>query len=208
MPPVRSCTHQAHYQGGVAVRMALGEPLEPDYRALPRATYTDPEAASVGLTLDQARDAGLDAFELVAKFATTARGYAVQATIGHVSIVVNRATRELVGAAMACPTPRLRSTSVSWRSRPISAWTSSPRRSMRFRPRHGSSTDCLPTPGGNWARGEALRGPRSLRRRSTTSKDFARRSAGNGWRGARRGATGAGLTGSALYPLGGERGAP
>lgn len=96
-------THQAHYQGELAVRMALGEDLKPDYRALPRATYTDPEAASVGLTLDQARETGLDAFELVADFATSPKGYAVQATLGHVTIVVNRATRELVGAAMACP---------------------------------------------------------------------------------------------------------
>ncbi len=96
-------THQGHYQGELAVRMALGEPVTPDYRALPRATYTDPEAASVGLTLDGAFDAGLDAFELVADFATSAKGYAVQAKLGHVTIVVDRGSRELVGAAMACP---------------------------------------------------------------------------------------------------------
>ena len=41
-------THQAHYQGEIAVRMALGDDVTPDYRALPRATYTDPEAASSG----------------------------------------------------------------------------------------------------------------------------------------------------------------
>jgi pyruvate/2-oxoglutarate dehydrogenase complex dihydrolipoamide dehydrogenase (E3) component len=96
-------THQGHYQGELAIRMALGEAVTPDYRALPRATYTDPEAASVGLTLDQAHDAGVDAFELVEPFATSAKGYAVQATMGHVTIVVDRTTRELVGAAMACP---------------------------------------------------------------------------------------------------------
>ena len=96
-------THQGHYQGELAVRMALGEDIKPDYRALPRATYTDPEAASVGLTLEQARDAGIDAFEQEADFATSAKGYAVQAKFGHVTIVVDRATRELVGAAMACP---------------------------------------------------------------------------------------------------------
>ena len=83
--------------------MALGEAIEPDYRALPRATYTDPEASSVGLTLDQAHDAGLDAFELVADFAKSTKGYAIEAKFGHVTIVVDRATRELVGAAMACP---------------------------------------------------------------------------------------------------------
>jgi pyruvate/2-oxoglutarate dehydrogenase complex dihydrolipoamide dehydrogenase (E3) component len=96
-------THQGHYQGELAVRMALGEEIKPDYRALPRATYTDPEASSVGMSLDQARDAGLDVFELVADFATSSKGYSVQARFGHVTIVVDRATRELVGAAMACP---------------------------------------------------------------------------------------------------------
>ena len=96
-------THQAHYQGERAVRMALGDPITPDYRALPRATYTDPELAFVGLTLEQAREAGYDAFEQVADFPTTAKGYSVEAEFGHVTIVVDRASHELVGAAMAVP---------------------------------------------------------------------------------------------------------
>ena len=96
-------THQAHYQGEVAVRMALGDDVRPDYRALPRAVYTSPEAASVGLTLDQARTAGIDAVEYVAAFAKSSRGYALEAEIGHVTVTFDRASRELVGAAMACP---------------------------------------------------------------------------------------------------------
>ena len=96
-------THQAHYQGEVAVRMALGDDVQPDYRALPRASYTDPEAAFVGLSVEQAQAAGIDAVEFVADFATSTRGYAVQAKRGHVTIVVDRASRTLVGAAMACP---------------------------------------------------------------------------------------------------------
>jgi dihydrolipoamide dehydrogenase len=96
-------THQAHYQGEMSVRMALGDAVAPDYRALPRATYTDPEAASVGLTLDEAIAAGLDAVEYVADFAVSAKGYSIEAEFGHVTIVLDRATRTLVGAAMACP---------------------------------------------------------------------------------------------------------
>ncbi len=96
-------THQAHYQGELAIRMALGETVTPDYRALPRATYTDPEAAFVGVTVDQARGQGVDAVEFVADFATSARGYGVQATLGHVTIVLDRSSRTLIGAAMACP---------------------------------------------------------------------------------------------------------
>jgi pyruvate/2-oxoglutarate dehydrogenase complex dihydrolipoamide dehydrogenase (E3) component len=96
-------THQGHYQGEVAVRMALGDDVRPDYRALPRATYMDPEAAFVGVSVEQAQADGFDAVEFVADFATSARGYSVQAKRGHVTIVVDRATRTLIGAAMACP---------------------------------------------------------------------------------------------------------
>jgi pyruvate/2-oxoglutarate dehydrogenase complex dihydrolipoamide dehydrogenase (E3) component len=96
-------THQAHYQGERAVRMALGDSVTPDYRALPRATYTDPELAFVGLSLEGARDAGHDAFELVADFPKTAKGYSVEASFGHVTIVVDRASHELIGAALATP---------------------------------------------------------------------------------------------------------
>jgi dihydrolipoamide dehydrogenase len=96
-------THQAHYQGEIAVRMALGDDVRPDYRALPRASYTDPEAAFVGVSLEQAKDAGIDAIEFVADFATSTRGYGIQAKRGHVTIIVDRASKTLVGAAMACP---------------------------------------------------------------------------------------------------------
>jgi pyruvate/2-oxoglutarate dehydrogenase complex dihydrolipoamide dehydrogenase (E3) component len=96
-------THQADYQGQVAVRMALGQDVKPDYRALPRATYTDPEAASVGQTLDEAKGAGIDAVEFVADFATSSKGFAVEAEFGHVTVTFDRATRQMVGAAMACP---------------------------------------------------------------------------------------------------------
>ncbi len=96
-------THQAHYQGQRAVQMALGDHVVLDYRALPRATYTDPELAFVGVDLEAARAQGLDAFELVANFAKTSRGFGIEAEFGHVTIVIDRASRQLVGAAIAAP---------------------------------------------------------------------------------------------------------
>jgi pyruvate/2-oxoglutarate dehydrogenase complex dihydrolipoamide dehydrogenase (E3) component len=83
--------------------MALGDDVRPDYRALVRATYTDPEAAFAGVSVEQAQADGVDAIELVADFAASARGYSVQATRGHVTIVIDRSSRTLIGAAMACP---------------------------------------------------------------------------------------------------------
>ncbi|MEX2183306.1 MAG: NAD(P)/FAD-dependent oxidoreductase [Chloroflexota bacterium] len=95
-------THQSHYQGEFAVRIALGDAARPDHSALPHAVYTDPEAAGVGLTLEQALAAGHDAFEEVADLAMTAKGYVAEAE-GHVTIVVDRATRTLRGAFIAGP---------------------------------------------------------------------------------------------------------
>ncbi len=57
----------------------------------------------MGLTIDEAIEAGLDAFELVVDFPKTAKGYSIEATTGHVTIVVDRSSHELIGAAMACP---------------------------------------------------------------------------------------------------------
>ena len=95
-------THLAHYQGELAVRIALGDDVRPDYSAIPRVVYTDPEVAGVGLTFNQATAAGFDAFEEVADLATTAKGYVAEAS-GHVTIVVDRRTRTLRGAFIAGP---------------------------------------------------------------------------------------------------------
>jgi pyruvate/2-oxoglutarate dehydrogenase complex dihydrolipoamide dehydrogenase (E3) component len=95
-------THTAHYQGELAAMLAMGDAVDVDMHAIPRATYTDPETASVGLMVEQAAERGIDAVEFTQDLATTARGYVIQAE-GHVTIVVDRANRTLVGAFMAGP---------------------------------------------------------------------------------------------------------
>jgi pyruvate/2-oxoglutarate dehydrogenase complex dihydrolipoamide dehydrogenase (E3) component len=95
-------THLAHYQGEMAARIALGDDVTPDHSAIPRGLYTDPEIASVGLQLEQARAAGIDAHEISLDLAHTAKGYTAEAT-GHVTIVVDRAERRLVGAFIGGP---------------------------------------------------------------------------------------------------------
>src|SRR5205823_14797088 len=82
-------THLGHYEGEIAVRIALGDPVRADFTATPRAVYTDPETAGVGLLVDQAKERGLDAFELTANLATSAKGY-VSESEGHVSVVIDR----------------------------------------------------------------------------------------------------------------------
>jgi dihydrolipoamide dehydrogenase len=95
-------THVAHYEGEIVVRMALGDDVHPDFRAIPRATYTDPETASVGLQVKEARKAGIDAVEYEEDLATSAKGFTAEAE-GHVIVVVDRGKRTVVGAFLAGP---------------------------------------------------------------------------------------------------------
>ena len=95
-------THLAVYQGELAARIALGEDVRPDHSAIPHAIYTEPQAAGVGLQLEQARERGLDAFEETTDYATSAPGYIAEAA-GHATIVVDRRDRVLLGAFIAAP---------------------------------------------------------------------------------------------------------
>ena len=96
-------THLGHYTGEAAARIALGDTRYlPFLDAIPRATYTDPETASVGLLVEQAKERGIHAEEWTVDIGTSAKGYTVEAG-GHATIVVDRHERVLVGAFMAGP---------------------------------------------------------------------------------------------------------
>jgi pyruvate/2-oxoglutarate dehydrogenase complex dihydrolipoamide dehydrogenase (E3) component len=95
-------THVSHYEGEITARIALGEDVTPDFSAIPRAVYTDPESASVGLLLEQAKERGIRAEELTSDLAATAKGEAAEAE-GHVTIVVDRGAGTLAGVFMAGP---------------------------------------------------------------------------------------------------------
>jgi pyruvate/2-oxoglutarate dehydrogenase complex dihydrolipoamide dehydrogenase (E3) component len=95
-------THVAHYEGEMVVRSALGDDVRPDFRAIPRATYTDPETASVGLQVEEARDAGIEAVELEDDLAVSSKGYTAEAE-GHVIVIADRKAKTVVGTFLAGP---------------------------------------------------------------------------------------------------------
>jgi len=67
-------THVGKYQGEVVASNILGEPREANYDAVPRAVYTDPQAAAVGAT--DAPYSGTAKLNGIAKTETYTRAYA------------------------------------------------------------------------------------------------------------------------------------
>jgi dihydrolipoamide dehydrogenase len=67
-------THVGKYQGDVVAANILGEDREANYEAVPRVTYTDPQAAATGAT--EARFSATAPVSGVAKTATYTREYA------------------------------------------------------------------------------------------------------------------------------------
>ena len=94
-------THLGHYEGEMAARIALGDDVTVDFSATPRVVYTDPETAAVGLRLEQAQERGIDAFEESTGFPKSTKGYVVEASGGHLAIVVDRKRKTLIGAFIA-----------------------------------------------------------------------------------------------------------
>jgi pyruvate/2-oxoglutarate dehydrogenase complex dihydrolipoamide dehydrogenase (E3) component len=67
-------THVGKYQGDVVAANILGNPRKADYEAVPRVTYTDPQAAAVGA--GAGRFSAMVPLAEVAKTATYTRAYA------------------------------------------------------------------------------------------------------------------------------------
>ena len=90
-------THVGAYEAEVIVADILGHPFPADYRVVPRVTYCDPEVASVGLTEEQARAAGTRVAVGLARFGDDTRSYLEGDDRGHVKIVADAATGDVLG---------------------------------------------------------------------------------------------------------------
>jgi len=94
-------THMGKYHAWIAAENALGRAVEAAAEPLgpPRVTFTEPQVAAVGKTLDQAREAGLDAHALdVPTDGTAGASFQGKDTGGTSRIVVDQARGTIVGA--------------------------------------------------------------------------------------------------------------
>jgi pyruvate/2-oxoglutarate dehydrogenase complex dihydrolipoamide dehydrogenase (E3) component len=94
-------THIGKYQAWVAAENLLGREVEAVAEDIgpPRVTFTDPQVAAVGKTLEQAREAGLDARAVdVPTDGSPSASFQCQDTGGTSRLVIDEARGTIVGA--------------------------------------------------------------------------------------------------------------
>lgn len=94
-------THSGKYQARVAADVIAGEDARAtaDVAGAPRVTFTDPQVAAVGLTLEAARERGVDARAVdVTTSGNAGASFIGRNTEGTARIVVDEGRRVLVGA--------------------------------------------------------------------------------------------------------------
>ena len=94
-------THMGKYQARIAADVILGKDVSAtaEARGSPRVTFTDPQVASVGMTLAAAREAGIDARAVSVQTSGTAgESFYGRNTPGTTRLVVDEARRVIVGA--------------------------------------------------------------------------------------------------------------
>jgi dihydrolipoamide dehydrogenase len=90
--------HKAHEEGVAVAEHIAGKPGHVNYKIIPGVIYTAPEAASVGLTEEEAKEQKLEV--RVGKFGFTANGRAIAAdtTDGFAKIIADAKTDRVIGA--------------------------------------------------------------------------------------------------------------
>jgi pyruvate/2-oxoglutarate dehydrogenase complex dihydrolipoamide dehydrogenase (E3) component len=94
-------THMGKYHAWLAAENLLGRPIEAVAEALgsPRVTFTDPQVAAAGKTLEQAREAGVDARAVdVPTDGTPGASFQGKGTGGTSRIVVDQNKKTIIGA--------------------------------------------------------------------------------------------------------------
>jgi dihydrolipoamide dehydrogenase len=95
--------HVASYQGALVADNIAGSKRKADYSAVPNVMFTDPEIASVGISIEQAKQSNINARQLKLPFAAVSKAHILGQTNGFIKIVVDAETKKILGACLLGP---------------------------------------------------------------------------------------------------------
>ena len=96
--------HTAEAQGVVAAETIAGvETMPINYDMIPRATYCQPQIASLGYSEQQAKDKGYDVKTAKFPFSANGKAWGLGEPIGFVKVIADAAYNEILGVAMIGP---------------------------------------------------------------------------------------------------------
>jgi dihydrolipoamide dehydrogenase len=95
--------HKAFREGEVAAEVIAGEPAALDYQAMPAAVFTDPEIGTVGLTEDEAAEAGFDPVVGQMPLRASGRALSLDEKEGFVRVVADGEAGFVLGAQIVGP---------------------------------------------------------------------------------------------------------
>ncbi len=91
--------HTANYHSELVwYNLFGGKKIELDEHAVPHAVFTYPEVGSVGLTQAECRELGYKVLVGTSSYMDTAKGYALGDEDGFVKVIVDQASRRILGA--------------------------------------------------------------------------------------------------------------
>jgi dihydrolipoamide dehydrogenase len=101
--PGISLAHTASAEALIAVAALSGQRVAYQPQATPIVVFSDPQIATAGLTMTQARDQGIDAVEADVPLAASGRARTMTAPSGVIRIVADAADGSVLGAHLAGP---------------------------------------------------------------------------------------------------------
>lgn len=95
--------HKASYDAKIAAEVISGKNVAKDYRAIPAICFTDPEIATVGKTLAEAKTQGLAADTASFPFQANGRALSLNTYEGFVRLVFDKDSEVVIGGQIVGP---------------------------------------------------------------------------------------------------------
>jgi len=95
--------HKASKEGEVVAEVMAGHKAAMDWVSIPAATFTDPEIASAGITMAEAKEKGIEVTVGKFPFAALGKAMAMRETDGFVKVIADKNTKQILGIHIVGP---------------------------------------------------------------------------------------------------------